>query len=195
MIPIALEDIEQKVFAHTVADPESGEVIVKANDIVDEDVVAKLAEAGINEFELLYIDGVSSSDSIQKTLLLDKVESKQEALIEIYRRLRPGNPATPEVAQDFVDHLFFKSSYYDLSGVGRLKINLRLGIDTPVNIVTLRKEDILLTAKTLVALQDTQGVVDDIDHLGNRRVRAVGNCWKISTGSGWSGWNGPSRSA
>jgi DNA-directed RNA polymerase subunit beta len=78
------------------------------------------------------------------------------------------------VAQDFLDHLFFKSSYYDLSGVGRLKINLRLGIDTPVNVRTLRKEDILLTAKTLVELRDTQGVVDDIDHLGNRRVRAVG---------------------
>ena len=94
--------------------------------------------------------------------------------MEIYRRLRPGNPATPEVAQDFVDHLFFKSSYYDLSSVGRLKLNLRLGIDTPVQLRTLRREDILLTAKTLLKLRDTQGVVDDIDHLGNRRVRAVG---------------------
>jgi DNA-directed RNA polymerase subunit beta len=122
----------------------------------------------------LHIDGVSSSDSIRKTLLLDKVSSKEEALIEIYRLLRPGNPATPEVAQEFMDHLFFKSAYYDLSGVGRLKINLRLGINTPVYLRTLRKEDILLTTKTLMELRDTQGVVDDIDHLGNRRVRAVG---------------------
>ena len=105
---------------------------------------------------------------------MDKVENKEEALLEIYRRLRPGNPATPEVAQDFLDNLFFKSSYYDLSGVGRLKINLRLGIETPLHLRTLRNEDILLTAKTLVALRDTQGTVDDIDHLGNRRVRAVG---------------------
>jgi DNA-directed RNA polymerase subunit beta len=111
---------------------------------------------------------------VHKTLNLDKVDSKEEALVEIYRRLRPGNPATPEVAQDFVDHLFFKSAYYDLSGVGRLKLNLRLGIDTPIQLRTLRKEDILLTAKTLLELRDTQGVVDDIDHLGNRRVRAVG---------------------
>ncbi len=174
MIPISSEDILQKVIAHAIIDPKSGETIVNANDLVDEDVLEKLSAAGIDEFEILYIDGVSISDSIHKTLLLDKVESKQEALIEIYRRLRPGNPATPEVAQDFVDHLFFKSSYYDLSGVGRLKINMRFGINTPLNIVTLRKEDILLTAKTLVALKDTQGVVDDIDHLGNRRVRAVG---------------------
>ncbi|UCF94549.1 MAG: DNA-directed RNA polymerase subunit beta, partial [Desulfobacterales bacterium] len=111
---------------------------------------------------------------IRKTLLLDKVESKEEALIEIYRRLRPGNPATPEVAQDFIDNLFFKTTYYDLSGVGRLKINQRLGISSSINLNILRKEDILLTAKALIDLRDTQGVVDDIDHLGNRRVRAVG---------------------
>jgi DNA-directed RNA polymerase subunit beta len=117
---------------------------------------------------------VTSSDAIRKTLLLDKVDSKEDALIEIYRRLRPGNPATPEVAQDFIDNLFFKSTYYDLSGVGRMKINQRLGIDSDINLRILRKEDILLTAKTLIELRDTQGVVDDIDHLGNRRVRAVG---------------------
>jgi DNA-directed RNA polymerase subunit beta len=105
---------------------------------------------------------------------MDKVETKEEALIEIYRRLRPGNPATPEVAQDFIDNLFFKTTYYDLSGVGRLKINQRLGISSDINLRILRKEDILLTAKTLIELRDTQGIVDDIDHLGNRRVRAVG---------------------
>jgi DNA-directed RNA polymerase subunit beta len=86
----------------------------------------------------------------------------------------PGNPATPEVAQEFIDHLFFRDAFYDLSGVGRLKMNHRLGIDTPMEIRILRKEDILLTAKILIELRDTQGTVDDIDHLGNRRVRAVG---------------------
>jgi DNA-directed RNA polymerase subunit beta len=173
-VPIEREDVLEKAIASAIADPETGEVIAVANDMVDENMLVRLEDAGIQEFELLSIDGASSSDSIRKTLLLDKVANKEEALIEIYRLLRPGNPATPEVAQDFLDHLFFKSSYYDLSGVGRLKINLRLGIDTPVNVRTLRKEDILLTAKTLVELRDTQGVVDDIDHLGNRRVRAVG---------------------
>lgn len=173
-VPIEREDILEKAIAFSITDPETGEVLAGANDEIDETLLKKLEDAGINEFEILFIDGASSSDSIRKTLLLDKVANKEEALIEIYRLLRPGNPATPEVAQDFLDHLFFKSAYYDLSGVGRLKINLRLGIDTPVNVRTLRKEDILLTAKTLVELRDTQGVVDDIDHLGNRRVRAVG---------------------
>jgi len=174
MIPIAPEDLIGLAFPYSITDPKNGEVIVRANETVDEETLATLTSAGVREFELLYIDPVVGSDSIRKTLLLDKVETKEEALVEIYRRLRPGNPATPEVAQDFIDHLFFKSSYYDLSGVGRMKINLRLGIDTPITLRTLRKEDILLTAKTLVRLRDTQGMVDDIDHLGNRRVRAVG---------------------
>ncbi|MEE8540590.1 MAG: DNA-directed RNA polymerase subunit beta [Desulfobacterales bacterium] len=174
MIPIAKESILESSFANTVFDPKKGEPIARANDIVDEEILTTIKSAGIKEFELLYTGGAEGSDSIRKTLLIEKTETKQEALIEIYRRLRPGNPATPEVAQDFVDHLFFKSSYYDLSGVGRLKINLRLGIETPIHLRTLRKEDILLTAKTLIDLRDTQGVVDDIDHLGNRRVRAVG---------------------
>jgi DNA-directed RNA polymerase subunit beta len=166
--------LADRIFAHTVVTPQSGEVIAKPNDVMTEEILDQIIDAGITEFDLIYIDGVTSSDSIHKTLNLDKVESKEEALVEIYRRLRPGNPATPEVAQDFVDHLFFKSAYYDLSSVGRLKLNLRLGIDTPIHLRTLRKEDILLTAKTLLELRDTQGVVDDIDHLGNRRVRAVG---------------------
>ncbi len=173
-IPIGMEDLIGKVFAHPLYDPQTALPIVKANDTVDEENLAKLEKAGINEFDVLFIDGVSTSDSIRKTLLIDKVESKEEALIEIYRRLRPGNPATPEVAQDFIDNLFFKPNYYDLSGVGRLKINQRLGINTSLSLRILRKEDILLTAKALIELRDTQGVVDDIDHLGNRRVRAVG---------------------
>jgi len=173
-LPIHADEILDRAFAGNIIDPENGEVLFKANDTVDEETMEKLDEAGINEFELLFIDGVTAGHSIRKTLQVDKVEGKQEALIEIYRRLRPGNPATPEVAQDFIDNLFFKSTYYDLSGVGRLKINQRLGISSEINLNILRKEDILLTAKALIELRDTQGVVDDIDHLGNRRVRAVG---------------------
>ncbi len=173
-IPIGPEELLSKVFAVAITDPKSGELIVSSNDEVNETTLTKLKSFGINEFDILHVDGVSSSDSVRKTLHLDKVTSKEEALIEIYRLMRPGNPATPEVAQEFMDHLFFKSAYYDLSSVGRLKINLRLGIQAPVHLRTLRKEDILLTTKTLIELRDTQGVVDDIDHLGNRRVRAVG---------------------
>jgi DNA-directed RNA polymerase subunit beta len=174
MVPINVEEIYDRAFAFTIYNPQGGPPVVRANEVVDEESLNKLAEAGIAEFEILYIDGLSSSDSIRKTLLLDKVDSKEEALIDIYRRMRPGNPATPEVAQEFIDNLFFKSNYYDLSGVGRLKINQRLGVSSATDLGILRKEDVLLTAKSLIELRDTQGVVDDIDHLGNRRVRAVG---------------------
>ncbi len=175
MVPINVEEIYGRAYATAVQHPETaGEPIVRANDVVDEESLNRLTEAGVTEFEILFIDGLSSSDSIRKTLLLDKVDSKEEALIDIYRRLRPGNPATPEVAQEFIDNLFFKSNYYDLSGVGRLKINQRLGVSSAPDLGILRKEDILLTTKSLIELRDTQGVVDDIDHLGNRRVRAVG---------------------
>jgi DNA-directed RNA polymerase subunit beta len=174
LIPINVEEIIDRAFANTIVDEKSGEPIVKVAELIEEDTLTKLSDNSITEFDLLYVDASANSDSIRKTLLLDKVETKEEALIEIYRRLRPGNPATPEVAQDFIDNLFFRSTYYDLSGVGRLKINQRLGIGSEINLNILRKEDILLTAKALIQLRDTQGVVDDIDHLGNRRVRAVG---------------------
>ncbi len=174
LIPINPSELIDRAFASTIVNPRDDTVIAKAVDAVDERSLTELSEADINEFELLFIDGFSAGESIRKTLLMDKVESKEDALIEIYRRLRPGNPATPEVAQEFVDNLFFKSTYYDLSGVGRLKINQRLGINSEINLNILRKEDILLTCKALIELRDTQGVVDDIDHLGNRRVRAVG---------------------
>jgi len=174
LIPVSVDDILNKIFAKTIYYPDKEEPLFECNKVLDEEKYQTLRDAGITEFELLFIDNVTTSDSIHKTLLLDKVETKEGALIEIYRRLRPGNPATPEVAQDFVDHMFFKSSYYDLSGVGRMKINIRLDINSSIDLKTLRKEDILLTTKTLLELKDTQGAVDDIDHLGNRRVRAVG---------------------
>jgi len=174
MIPVSPEEVRQRIFAYPVIHPETREVLAKANQSVSPEAVSKLAAAGISEFKVLFLDEVSGSDAIRKTLLMDKTDSKEEALLDIYRRLRPGNPATSEVAQDFIDQMFFKAAYYDLSGVGRMKLNLRLGINTPIEVRTLRREDILLTTKTLIRLRDTQGVVDDIDHLGNRRVRAVG---------------------
>ena len=173
-IPVNNEDIINNYFASSIMDSQTGELIVKAGDPLDDEVLVKLKGLGINEFELLVIDGITSSESIRKTLLLDKVDTKGDALIEIYRRLRPGNPATKEVAQDFIDKLFFKKIYYDLSAVGRMKINQRLAFNSFDSVRVLRKEDILLTTKFLVKLRDTQGIVDDIDHLGNRRIRAVG---------------------
>lgn len=173
-IPIEQDDLLDKVTAHAVMDPETGVQICGPNETIDQVLLDKFIKSNVTEFEFLYIDGVTSSDAIRKTLIVDKVESKEEALVEIYRRMRPGNPATPEVAQEFVDHLFFDPAYYDLSGVGRMKINQSLNIKSDLELRILRKEDILLTAKRLIYLRDTQGIVDDIDHLGNRRVRAVG---------------------
>ncbi len=173
-IPIAEDELTDKISATPIMDSKTGEILVQANEKFDEKNIESVIKAGVEQFGILFIDQTTTSDAIHKTLLLDKVETREEGLIEIYRRMRPGNPATPEVAQAFVDHLFFDSAYYDLSGVGRLKINQRTGIDTDIGLRTLRKEDILITAKTLVSLRDTQGAVDDIDHLGNRRVRAVG---------------------
>jgi DNA-directed RNA polymerase subunit beta len=172
-IPIKEEELLNKAFAQSFVDKESNEIIFKAGDLIDEDNFELLEEKSVDDFFILYVD-TRSSDSMRKTLVIDKIESKEEALMDIYRRLRPGNPATIEVAQDFIDHLFFRQTYYDLSKVGRLKMNHRLGVNTKIDVKTLRREDVLLTASTLVELKDTQGQVDDIDHLGNRRVRAVG---------------------
>ena len=172
-IPIKEEDLIGKSFAETYTSDKGEEVIAKAGSLIDESVLETIEEKGLDTFTILYVDP-NSSDAMRKTLAVDKIETREEALIDIYKRMRPGNPATIEVAQEFIDHLFFRHAYYDLSKVGRLKMNQRLGVDTKIDVKTLRKEDILLTASTLIELKDTQGQVDDIDHLGNRRVRAVG---------------------
>jgi len=173
-IPISEEELLGKAFASKFFLESSDQApLFKAGDLIAEDTFELLEEKDIDTFEILYVDP-RSSDCMRKTLVSDKIESKEEGLMDIYRRLRPGNPATIEVAQDFIDHLFFRQAYYDLSKVGRLKMNHRLGVNTKIDVKTLRKEDVLLTAATLIELKDTQGKVDDIDHLGNRRVRAVG---------------------
>ncbi len=172
-IPIVDTELIDRAVAQNIIAEDGLDILVKAGDVITEDSFELLEEKGINDFYILYVKP-GSSDSMHKTLVSDKTETKEEALMDIYRRLRPGNPATMEVAQDFIDHLFFRQTYYDLSRVGRLKMNHRLGVNTEINVKTLRKEDVLLTTETLIRLKDTQGQVDDIDHLGNRRVRAVG---------------------
>ena len=173
-IPIGKEELLGKAIAASLALPENDEEpLALSGQLIDQEIFDRIDGSDLAEFDILFVD-TYSSDSMRKTLAADKVTSRSEALIDIYRRLRPGNPATPEVAQEFLDHLFFKPAYYDLSNVGRLKMNHRLGMNTPIDVRTLRKEDILLTAAKLVEIKDTQGAVDDIDHLGNRRVRAVG---------------------
>ncbi|MFV0436987.1 MAG: DNA-directed RNA polymerase subunit beta [Desulfopila sp.] len=173
-IQILPESIVGKVLSENVVDPESGEVIALSNTEITETVLETFESQRIREFKVLFIDGVKYSDSFSRTLAVDKVASSEDALLEIYRRLRPSSPPTVEVAQGFFDNLFFNADLYDLSEVGRYKINARLGLDIDINNRALTREDIVESIKYLVRLKDSQGAVDDIDHLGNRRVRTVG---------------------
>ena len=168
------EDLHGRFFSKDVVNEATGEILARGNDAVTPEVLKTFAEAGVSSFELLFIDGVSYTDSFRKTLLLDKIKDTDEALVEIYRRLRPSSPPTLEVARSFFDNLFFSAATYDLSEVGRYKINTKLGVATPIEVRTLTKEDIVKSVKHLVRIKDELKDGDDIDHLGNRRVRTVG---------------------
>jgi DNA-directed RNA polymerase subunit beta len=173
-LPVSKESLFGEVLAQTIVNKESGEVIAVCNTELSESLLDTLHAEGINEFQVLHIDGVKYSQSFSKTLALDKAKSTEEALIEIYRRLRPSSPPTREIAESFFHNLFFNQDLYDLSEVGRYKINAKLHLDIDISNRALTKEDIIFAVRHLVRLKDTQGGVDDIDHLGNRRVRTVG---------------------
>ena len=157
-----------------IIEPKTGEILAAGNSELTETMLDAFVEAKIKEFEVLHIDGIVYSDAFRKTLALDKVQTAEDAMLEIYRRLRPSSPPTVEVAQTFFNNLFFNRDLYDLSEVGRYKINARLNLDTDIEHRALTKADILEAVLFLVRLKDSQGDVDDIDHLGNRRVRTVG---------------------
>ncbi len=173
-LPATAEDIVGKVLATDVYDESTGEVIASANEALTEERIVELATLGIKSVDVLYIDMFNYADQIRNTLLLDKTGTTEEALVKIFERLRPGEPPTLEAAQVLFDGLFFDPVRYDLSKVGRMKINYKFGLDIPVENTTLTKEDLIRTIRYLVDLNNGKGVVDDIDHLGNRRVRAVG---------------------
>ena len=168
------EDLHGRFFSKDVVNEATGEIVARGNDTVTPEVLKNFADAGVSSFELLFIDGVSYTDSFRKTLLLDKIKDTDEALVEIYRRLRPSSPPTLEVARSFFDNLFISAATYDLSEVGRYKINTKLGVATTIEVRTLTKEDIVKSVKHLVRIKDELKDGDDIDHLGNRRVRTVG---------------------
>ena len=183
-IPIALDEIIGRVAAHDMVDSASGEVIVECNAEITAELFDIIREKGINELDLIYIDELNRGPSLRNTLLLDRMESPEDAIVDIYRRLRPGDPPTIEQATAFFNDLFFNPDKYDLSAVGRLKINHKLGAeplpgnggdgDVGLEQGTLRREDILAVVEYLVLLKNGNGAIDDIDHLGNRRVRTVG---------------------
>lgn len=173
-LAVKMEDIQGFYLAQDVIDPESGEIIAQANEALTSEVLQRIFQKNIPYFDLLSIDGVNVSSSLRDTLVQDKIGSSEEAIIEIYKKLRPSNPPTLEVATHFFQNLFFNPENYDLSRVGRRKLNHRLELNIPEEEQTLRKEDILHAVKKLIETKDRMGRVDDIDHLGNRRVRAVG---------------------
>jgi DNA-directed RNA polymerase subunit beta len=179
-LPVDVEELAGKVAAHDVVDKETGEVVLEVNEEVTEAKLEKLREAGIEQFKILFIDGLNVGSYLRDTLLAEKVKTTEDSIMEIYRRLRPGDPPTLETAKTLFHNLFFNPERYDLSKVGRLKLNYKFYRDVAedqrpsLDTAVLTPQDILETVRHLIELKNGRGSVDDIDHLGNRRVRAVG---------------------
>ena len=174
LLDTSLEEVVGKVVAEDVFDKSTGEVLCLANEAISESKIQEFLEAGVTQVKCLYIDMINFGDQIRNTLLLDKTETREDALFKIFERLCPGEPPTIEAAETFFENLFFNSDRYDLSRVGRMKINYKFGMDVSVDNTVLTHNDIIMAVRYLVELNNGKGKVDDIDHLGNRRVRAVG---------------------
>ena len=168
------EDLYSRYFAADIINEETGKIYVEAGDEVDEENLTLIVDAGAKSFSTLAIDHINVGPYILNTLSADKSRSREDALMEIYRVMRPGEPPTLETAEAMFQSLFFDSERYDLSAVGRVKMNARLQVEGADTLRVLRREDILAVVKTMVDLKDGHGDIDDIDHLGNRRVRSVG---------------------
>ncbi|MCZ8261506.1 MAG: DNA-directed RNA polymerase subunit beta, partial [Beijerinckiaceae bacterium] len=168
------EDLLGQYVGEDIVNAQTGEVYAEAGEEISEKLLKLFDDAGIVELPLLDIDHMNIGPYIRNTLAVDKNSRREEALFDIYRVMRPGEPPTIDTAEKMFQDLFFDAERYDLSAVGRVKMNMRLDLDAPDTQRTLRKDDILAVVKALVELRDGRGEVDDIDHLGNRRVRAVG---------------------
>ncbi len=168
------EYLEGKIIAHDVIDKESGEVLAAANTEITPELLEALREAKIKKFEILYVNDLDQGPYISNTLNIDVTKNELEALVEIYRMMRPGEPPTKDAAQNLFKNLFFTEERYDLSAVGRMKFNRRVGRKEVEGSGVLDREDILEVLRVLIDIRNGKGSVDDIDHLGNRRVRSVG---------------------
>ena len=163
-----------RVIARNMVDPDTGEIVAKANDEITEALLKKLRVAGIKEIQALYTNELNQGSYISQTLAADETADQLAARVAIYRMMRPGEPPTEDAVEALFHRLFYSEDTYDLSRVGRMKFNARVGRDTPEGKMTLSNDDILDVVKILVDLRNGNGDVDDIDHLGNRRVRCVG---------------------
>ncbi len=163
-----------RTLAHNVVDPDTGEIVAKANDELTDDVLARLREAGVKAFRTIYTNDLDAGPFISQTLRLDDSADQISARIAIYRMMRPGEPPTEDAVEALFNRLFYSPDTYDLSRVGRMKFNRRVERDDPTGPMTLENDDIVSVIKILVDLRNGKGEIDDIDHLGNRRVRCVG---------------------
>jgi len=174
----ALEVPAEYVCGHRLAkdqlDEETGEVVIGCNTIITEEVLEQMKALGIGEFETIYTNDLDCGPFVSDTLTADPTGNRLEALVEIYRMMRPGEPPTKDAAENLFNNLFFSDDRYDLTAVGRMKFNRRLGREEESGIGTLDNDDIVDVIKQLIAIRNGYDVVDDIDHLGNRRVRSVG---------------------
>jgi DNA-directed RNA polymerase subunit beta len=173
-LPVPREYLHGKVLAHDVVNTDTGEIIAKANEVLTAASLQKLIEAGIREINTLYVNDLDRGPYVSDTLRIDPTKTRLEALVEIYRMMRPGEPPTKDAAENLFNNLFFNPDRYDLSGVGRMKFNRRVGRKETEGSGVLSREDILDVLKVLIDIRNGNGTVDDIDHLGNRRVRSVG---------------------
>ena len=173
-LEIPPEYLHGRSLAKNIVDKKTGEIIIECNTEITAESVEQLSEAGVNEIQTLYTNELDCGPFISDTLRQDSTSNTLEALVEIYRMMRPGEPPTKESAENLFQNLFFSPDRYDLSAVGRMKFNRRLGRDEVTGIGVLDREDIVDVLKTLVGIRNGKGIVDDIDHLGNRRVRSVG---------------------
>ncbi len=163
-----------KILSKAIVDGETGEILVNANTEITSDIITKILESGVDSFSTLFINELDRGRYISSTLAVDPADNTVDALVEIYRMMRPGEPPTHDSAESLFNNLFFVEERYDLSAVGRMKFNKRIGREEIKGAGVLSKEDIVAVIKTLIDVRDGRGHVDDIDHLGNRRVRAVG---------------------
>jgi DNA-directed RNA polymerase subunit beta len=173
-LTVPREYIYGKILSHDVVNTDTGEVLAKANEVLTAASVEKLIEANITEVNTLYVNDLDRGPYISDTLRIDPAKTRLEALVEIYRMMRPGEPPTKDAAENLFNNLFFNQERYDLSAVGRMKFNRRVGRDAITGSSVLSKEDVLDVLKVLISIRNGEGGVDDIDHLGNRRVRSVG---------------------
>jgi DNA-directed RNA polymerase subunit beta len=174
LLDVPAEFLDGKILAHDIVDESTGELFASANTELTVDLVNKLIAGGIKKIETLFVNDLDRGAFISNTLKIDATQSKLEALVEIYRMMRPGEPPTKEAAENLFQNLFFNSERYDLSAVGRMKFNRRIGREESVGPGILSREDIIEVLQTLIDIRNGNGSVDDIDHLGNRRIRSVG---------------------